>query len=89
VATGVVKWFNGQKANLNQADAQRVIRACRRESYPVRITLQAMLAPFGQPEILRQIVSADHGSIPLRGVGGFENNSTSKKGGKHGRSQIL
>jgi hypothetical protein len=27
-------------ANVNQADVQRIIRACQRENYPVRITLQ-------------------------------------------------
>jgi hypothetical protein len=27
-------------AQVNQADVQRVIRACQRENYPVRITLQ-------------------------------------------------
>lgn len=27
-------------ANVNQADVQRIIRACKREDVPVRITLQ-------------------------------------------------
>lgn len=27
-------------ANVNQADVQRILRACQRENVPVRITLQ-------------------------------------------------
>lgn len=36
-------------ANVNQADVQRIIRACQRESVPFRVTLQPNGAAVFEP----------------------------------------
>ncbi len=42
-------------ANVNQADVQRIIRACKREQVPVKITLQpngaAVFEASGAPSV--------------------------------------
>ncbi|MCP1754386.1 hypothetical protein [Bradyrhizobium elkanii] len=46
-------------SNVNQADVQRVIRACQREKMPFRVTLQPNGAAVFEPaEILAQELSA-------------------------------
>jgi hypothetical protein len=43
-----------RQANVNQADVQRIIRACQRENVPFRVTLQpngaAVFEAAGSPE---------------------------------------
>ena len=40
-------------ANVNQADVQRIIRACQRENVPFRVTLQPNGAAVFEPAIGR------------------------------------
>lgn len=46
-------------ANVNQADVQRIMRACRRENVPFRVTLQPNGAAIFEPaDILATELSA-------------------------------
>jgi len=47
-----------RQANVNQADVQRIIRACRRENMSFRVTLQPNGAAVFEPA---NIVTADSG----------------------------
>jgi hypothetical protein len=38
-----------RQANVNQADVQRIIRACQRENIPFRVTLQPNGAAVFEP----------------------------------------
>jgi hypothetical protein len=41
-----------RQANVNQADVQRVIRACQRENVPFRVTLQPNGAAVFEPAVV-------------------------------------
>jgi hypothetical protein len=43
-----------RQANVNQADVQRIIRACQREKIPFRVTLQPNGAAVFEPAGSRQ-----------------------------------
>jgi hypothetical protein len=47
-------------ANVSQADVQRVIRACKRENIPFRVTLQPNGTAVFEPET---VSSAEQGAL--------------------------
>jgi hypothetical protein len=48
-----------RQANVNQADVQRIIRACQREKVPFRLTLQPNGAAVFEPAEDREPEPAD------------------------------
>lgn len=53
-------------ANVNQADVQRIIRACQREKVPFRVTLQPNGAAIFEPATAPGDVSKAENSEDLR-----------------------
>jgi hypothetical protein len=49
-----------RQANVNQADVQRVIRACQRENVPFRVTLHPNGAAIFEPAILPRPEQSAH-----------------------------
>lgn len=49
-------------ANVNQADVQRIIRACQRENVPFRVTLQPSGAAIFEPA---ETIAQELGALDL------------------------
>ena len=56
-------------ANVNQADVQRVIRACQREKVPFRVTLQPNGAAVFEPANFIAAEAECTGSMETTGLG--------------------
>lgn len=58
-------------ANVNQADVQRIIRACQRESVPFRVTLQPNGAAVFEPAdiLVTELTALDQWRQERRGQG--------------------
>ncbi|MCO5129386.1 MAG: hypothetical protein M9932_02340 [Xanthobacteraceae bacterium] len=52
-----------RKSNVNQADVQRIIRACQREKVPFRVTLQPNGAAVFEPPMPIQPIEAEPENI--------------------------
>jgi hypothetical protein len=53
---------------VNQADVQRIIRACQREKVPFRVTLQPNGAAIFEPAVIPAAESSEETSADVRAL---------------------